>query len=47
MLVRMKSGSYMSHHRSEGPISIHALRGKVRVHLPEDRVEVLNPGELF
>lgn len=47
VLVRMKSGSYMSHHRSEGPISIHALRGKVRVHLPEDRVEVLNPGELL
>jgi quercetin dioxygenase-like cupin family protein len=47
VLVRMKPGSYMSHHRAEGPISIHALRGKIRVHLPEDRVEDLNPGELL
>lgn len=47
VLVRMKPGSYMSHHRAEGPISIQTLRGKIRVHLPEDRVEVLNPGELL
>ena len=47
VLVRMKSGSYMSHHRAEGPISIHVLHGKVRVHLPEDRIEELEPGELL
>jgi len=47
VLVRMKPGSYMSHHRAEGPISIHALRGKIRVHLPEDRLEDLNPGNLL
>ena len=47
VLVRMKPGSYMSHHRAEGPISIHVLRGKVRVHLPEDRIEDLKPGDLL
>ena len=47
VLVRMKPGSYMSHHRAEGPISIHVIRGKVRVHLPEERMEDLNPGDLL
>jgi len=47
VLVRMKPGSYMSHHRAEGPISVHALLGKVRIHLPEDRTEDLVPGDLL
>jgi quercetin dioxygenase-like cupin family protein len=47
ILVRMKSGSYMSHHRAEGPISIHALQGKIRVHLPDDRTEELKEGDLL
>ena len=47
VLVRMKPGSYMSHHRAEGPISIQVLQGKVRVHLPEDRIEDLTPGDLL
>ena len=47
VLVRMKSGSYMSHHRAEGPISIQAVQGKIRVHLPEDRIEDLEPGDLL
>jgi quercetin dioxygenase-like cupin family protein len=47
VLVRMKHGSYMSHHRAEGPISIQALQGKIRVHLPEDRLEDLSPGDLL
>lgn len=47
VLVRMKHGSYMSHHRAEGPISIQVLQGKIRVHLPEDRLEDLNPGDLL
>lgn len=47
VLVRMKSESYMSHHRAEGPISIHVLDGKIRVHLPEDRNEDLAPGDLL
>jgi quercetin dioxygenase-like cupin family protein len=47
VLVRMKPGSYMSHHRAEGPISIQLLQGKVRVHLPEDRIEDLQQGDLL
>ena len=47
VLVRMKPGSYMSHHRAEGPISIQAIQGKIRVHLPEDRVEELEVGDLL
>ena len=47
VLVRMKSGSYMSHHRAEGPISIQAIQGKIRIHLPEDRIEDLEPGDLL
>jgi len=47
ILVRMKPGSYMSHHRAEGPISIHALQGKIRVHLPDDRTEELKEGDLL
>jgi quercetin dioxygenase-like cupin family protein len=47
VLIRMKLGSYMSHHRAEGPISVQAVLGKIRVHLPEDRMEELNPGDLL
>ena len=47
VLIRMKPGSYMSHHRAEGPISVHAILGKFRVHLPDDRIEELVPGDLL
>lgn len=47
VLVRMKQGSYMSHHRAEGPISIQVLQGRIAVHLPEERMEDLTPGELL
>jgi quercetin dioxygenase-like cupin family protein len=47
VLIRMKLGSYMSHHRAEGPISVQAVLGKIRIHLPEDRMEELNPGDLL
>ena len=47
VLVRMKKGSYMSHHRAEGPISVHSVLGKIRVHLPDDRMEELGPGDLL
>jgi quercetin dioxygenase-like cupin family protein len=47
VLVRMKPGSYMSHHRAEGPISIQAIHGKIRIHLPEGRMENLGPGDLL
>jgi len=47
VLIRMKLGSYMSHHRADGPISVHAVLGKIRVHLPDDRMEELKPGDLL
>jgi quercetin dioxygenase-like cupin family protein len=47
VLIRMKPGSYMSHHRAEGPISVHTVLGKIRVHLPDDRTEELVPGDLL
>ena len=47
VLIRMKQGSYMSHHRAEGPISLQGVMGKLRVHLPDDRMEELNPGDLL
>lgn len=47
VLVRMKPESYMSHHRAEGPISIQAIQGKIRVHLPDDRIEDLEVGDLL
>ncbi len=47
VLVRMKPGSYMSHHRADGPISIHVIQGRIRVHLPEDRMEDLKSGDLL
>jgi quercetin dioxygenase-like cupin family protein len=47
VLIRMKPGSYMSHHRAEGPISVHAVLGKIKVHLPDDRTEELVPGDLL
>lgn len=47
VLVRMKPGSYMSQHKAEGPISIQAIQGKIRVHLPGDRMENLAPGDLL
>ncbi len=47
VLVRMKPGSYMSHHRAEGPISIQAIQGKIRVHLPTNHMEELEVGDLL
>jgi quercetin dioxygenase-like cupin family protein len=47
VLIRMKPQSYMSHHRAEGPISVQAIFGRIRLHLPEDRAEDLGPGDLL
>jgi quercetin dioxygenase-like cupin family protein len=47
VLVRMKHGSYMDHHRTEGPFSVHVILGRLRLHLPENRTEDLCAGELL
>ena len=47
VLIRMKLGSYMSHHRAEGPISVHAVLGRIRAEPPDDRMEELVPGDFL
>ena len=47
VLVRMKQSSYMSHHKAEGPVSIQVIEGSIRVHLPDDRLEDLKPGDVL
>lgn len=46
VLVLMKASSQMKEHHADARISIHTLRGKIRVHLPEEEVE-LAAGELM
>ena len=47
VLVRMKQGSYMDHHRTDGPFSVHVILGRLRLHLPANRTEDLDTGELL
>lgn len=46
VLVLMKANSEMKEHHADARISIHALEGTIRVHLPEEKVE-LGAGELL
>ncbi len=40
VLITMKAGTRMEGHKADGSISIHALTGKLRLHLSEQTVEV-------
>jgi quercetin dioxygenase-like cupin family protein len=46
VLVLMKANTQMKEHRAEGRISIHHLLGKIRVHLPDQKVS-LTSGQLM
>ncbi|HEV7219297.1 MAG: hypothetical protein ACHP8A_15060 [Terriglobales bacterium] len=46
VLVLMKANTQMKEHHADGRISIHALHGKLRLHLPEQKIE-LSAGELM
>jgi quercetin dioxygenase-like cupin family protein len=46
VLVLMKADTRMSEHRAEARISIHALRGRMRVHLQGHKIE-LTAGQLL
>jgi len=46
VLVLMKANTRMSRHHVDGRISIHAVHGNLRLHLPEEVVEV-SSGQLF
>ena len=45
VLVLMKVNTQMKEHHADGRISIHSIEGKLRVHLPDQQVE-LPAGEL-
>lgn len=45
VLVLMKTGTQMKEHHADARLSIHALQGKIRIHLPDQRVD-LAAGEL-
>jgi quercetin dioxygenase-like cupin family protein len=40
VLIAMKRGTRMEGHKTDESISIHALRGSLRLHLPEQTVEL-------
>ena len=42
----MKANTQMNDHHVDARISIHSLQGKIRVHLPDQKVEV-TAGELI
>lgn len=46
VLIAMRAGARMKGHHADGRISIQALRGRLRLHLP-DQVVDLGPGELL
>ena len=46
VLVLMKIGTQMKEHHADARLSIQALQGKIRIHLPDQRVD-LAAGELM
>lgn len=47
VLVCMKAGSHMNDHRAEARISIHALEGKILLHVPDQNPIELSAGQLM
>lgn len=47
VLVVMKQGSHMDNHHADGPISIHGIQGKIRVHLPDGHAAEVGPGDIL
>ena len=47
VLILMKAGSRMSHHRTEDPISIQTLQGRIRLEIAQQETYELGPGELL
>jgi len=46
VLILMKANSQMSEHHVDARISIHLLHGRMRIQLPDQKVEI-GGGELF
>ena len=47
VLVVMKAQSRMNQHHADGPISLQAIEGKLRLHLPEERKLEVEPGGIL
>lgn len=47
VLVLMKAGTLMNDHRAEARISIQALRGKILLHVPDQKSVELSAGQLL
>lgn len=47
VVVLMKPGSHMNDHRADGPISVHCLQGRIRLHLPDGHAAELRPGDIL
>lgn len=47
VLVVMKAQSRMSQHHADGPISVHGIEGRIRLHLPEGKSLELEPGGIL
>lgn len=47
VLVVMKQGSLMNGHHADGPISVHGLQGRIRLHLPDSHTTELGPGDIL
>ncbi len=46
VLVLMKANTRMNEHHADARISIHSLQGRIRIHLPDQKVD-LRAGELM
>lgn len=46
VLVLMKANTRMNEHHADARISIHSLQGRIRIHLPDQKVD-LGAGELM
>jgi quercetin dioxygenase-like cupin family protein len=47
VLVLMKSGTHMNDHKADARISIQALRGKILLHVPNQKSVELSAGQLL
>lgn len=47
VLVLMKPASHMNDHHADGPISVHCLQGRIRLHLPNRQTAELGPGDIL
>lgn len=47
VLVVMKAETRVAHHHANGPISVHGIQGRIRLHLPQGQSGDLGPGDIL